>query len=95
MMEGQNLASVMLELKFKRAIQGRKNIFTKIIDDQKTDSRARAGGRISFWEALLRVGFLAPRDTERVFDACSGVELPLKQQQQNWEYSLKRWFWRK
>ena len=56
----------------------KEKIFTKIIDDQKMDSRVRAGGRISFLGALLRVGFLAPRDTERVFDACLGVGLSLK-----------------
>lgn len=74
-------------------------VFTKIIDDQKMDWRARVGGRISSEGGLLWFGFLAPQDIERVFDACSraGLHMKLKpklklQMQQERRYSLGRWF---
>lgn len=67
----------------------RKKICTKITDDQKMDWHARAGGRTSSEGGLLRFGFLAPQDIERVFDAClaAGLQLKLKlklQMQQEW-----------
>lgn len=58
------------------------------------DWRARVGDRTSSEGGSLRVGFLGPQDTERVFDACSGAELQLElklQMRREREYPLEIW----
>lgn len=55
-------------------LEKRREEFTMITDGQRMDWHARVAGRISSGGGRLRIGFLARRDIQRVFDVCFRVE---------------------